>query len=169
MSTNTQEQHLKFMEIATQKAEENAVEGFKAGGPFGAVIVQKGKIIGKGRNQVLENHDPTAHAEVQAIREACLYLGTHDLSGSVIYTSCYPCPMCMAAVMWANIKKIFYGNTQKDAAKIGFRDDNFYIVLENIIQGKADTNEDILKLVQLGQEITIDTFKKFQKQSGALY
>ena len=169
MNTDMQEQHLKFMKSATQKAEENAMENFKKGGPFGAVIVRDGKIIGKGRNQVLENNDPTAHAEIQAIREACLNLGTHDLSGGVIYTSCYPCPMCMAAIMWANIKKIFYGNTQKDASEIGFRDDNFYIVLENIIQGKSDENEDILKIEQLGQEITIETFKKFQKQSGALY
>ncbi|MDD2651485.1 MAG: nucleoside deaminase [Sulfurimonas sp.] len=96
------------------------------GGPFGAVVVKSGKIIAKAHNQVLKNNDPTAHAEVNAIRKACKKLGTFDLSGCEIYTTCMPCPMCLGAIKWANIKTVFYGATSKDADDIGFRDKDFY-------------------------------------------
>jgi tRNA(Arg) A34 adenosine deaminase TadA len=97
-----------------------------AGGPFGAVIVKDGKIIGEGWNQVTSTNDPTAHAEVQAIRNACKNLNTFDLHGSEVYTSCEPCPMCLSAIYWARCTKIYYGNTKKDAASIKFDDDFIY-------------------------------------------
>lgn len=97
-----------------------------AGGPFGAVIVKDGQIIGRGWNKVTSKNDPTAHAEVEAIREACGNMRNFDLSGAEIYTSCEPCPMCLAAIYWARIEKIYYANTRKDAADIDFDDDFIY-------------------------------------------
>jgi guanine deaminase len=97
-----------------------------AGGPFGAVVVRNGRIVGEGFNRVTSTNDPTAHAEVVAIREACKALGTHDLSGAEIYASCEPCPMCLAAIYWARISRIHYGNTREGAARIGFDDDHIY-------------------------------------------
>ncbi len=94
------------------------------GGPFGAVVVRNGKIIATGHNQVTSSNDPTAHAEIVAIRQACRRLGTFELKNCEIYTSCEPCPMCLSAIYWARIKKIYFANTRQDAAKIGF-DDNF--------------------------------------------
>ena len=96
------------------------------GGPFGAVIVRDGRIVGKGANRVTTDHDPTAHAEIVAIRDACRTLSTFSLEGCVIYTSCEPCPMCLAAIYWARISAIVYGNTREDAARIGFDDDLIY-------------------------------------------
>ena len=97
------------------------------GGPFGAVITDKdGNIISVASNRVLELHDATAHAEVMAIRKAGEKLGTHDLSGCILYATGYPCPMCLSAIIWANIKKVYYGTNLKDAEDIGFRDKKFY-------------------------------------------
>jgi guanine deaminase len=96
------------------------------GGPFGAVIVKDGKIIARGFNQVTSHNDPTAHAEVVAIREACKTLNTFQLTGCEIYTSCEPCPMCLGAIYWARPDKMYYANTKKDAANIGFDDDFIY-------------------------------------------
>ena len=96
------------------------------GGPFGAVIVRDGRIVGEGANRVTTDHDPTAHAEIVAIRDACRTLSTFSLEGCVIYTSCEPCPMCLAAIYWARLSRIVYGNTRKDAARIGFDDDLIY-------------------------------------------
>lgn len=98
----------------------------RGGGPFGAVIVKDGEIVAEGSNSVTINTDPTAHAEVSAIREACRRLGTFHLEGCSIYTSCEPCPMCLGAIYWAGIKTIYYGNTRRDAADIGFADDFIY-------------------------------------------
>ena len=114
-------------------AKEQANKGMRnlEGGPFGAVITDKeGNIISVANNQVIKNNDPTAHAEVQAIREACKKLNTHDLSGHVLYTSCEPCPMCLSAIIWANIKEVYFACTRKDAGNIGFRDDAIYEFLE---------------------------------------
>ena len=116
--------HKHFMQAAIDEAEKNLLTN--DGGPFGAVIVKDGKIIARGHNEVLKNNDPTCHAEMQTIRAACEALGTFDLSGCELYTSCYPCPMCLSATIWANIKVVYYGNTAKDAADIGFRDDYIY-------------------------------------------
>lgn len=96
------------------------------GGPFGAVIARNGEIIAEGSNRVTLDNDPTAHAEVSTIREACKKLGTFDLSGCEIYTSCEPCPMCLGAIYWAHLDKIYYGNNRNDAAAIGFDDDFIY-------------------------------------------
>ena len=96
------------------------------GGPFGAVVVKDGQIIGKGGNMVISSHDPTAHAEIVAIRDACKNLGTFDLNGAVIYATCEPCPMCFAAIYWANISRVYYSQTKLDAASIGFRDNHIY-------------------------------------------
>ena len=96
------------------------------GGPFGAVVVRKGKIVGRGCNQVTSTNDPTAHAEVVAIRDACRRLKTFQLSDCELYTSCEPCPMCLSAIYWARFRKVFYANTRKDAADVDFDDDFIY-------------------------------------------
>ncbi|MBF1444219.1 MAG: nucleoside deaminase [Prevotella nigrescens] len=103
---------------------ENSVRN--GGGPFGAVIAKDGEIIAEGSNKVTINNDPTAHAEVCAIRNACKILNTFELANCVIYTSCEPCPMCLGAIYWARLSKIFYANDRKDAAEIGFDDDFIY-------------------------------------------
>ena len=96
------------------------------GGPFGCVVVRQGKIVGRGENRVTSDNDPTAHAEISAIRDACRTLGTFELADCDLYTSCEPCPMCLAAIYWARISRVFYGNTRTDAAAIGFDDDFIY-------------------------------------------
>ena len=105
-----------------------ADEGMQSdrGGPFGCVIVRRGEIVSRGNNRVTSTNDPTAHAEVTAIREACRALGTFQLTDCELYTSCEPCPMCLAAIYWARIPQVFYGNTRADAAAIGFDDDFIY-------------------------------------------
>ncbi len=112
-----------FMSEAIRLASESAANG---GGPFGAVIVRDGRIVASGSNSVTRAADPTAHAEVNAIRLACRMLGTHDLSGCTLYTSCEPCPMCLGAIYWAHVDRIFYGNTREDAADVGFYDHIIY-------------------------------------------
>jgi guanine deaminase len=116
-----------FMRRAIELSVNNIDEN---GGPFGAVIVKDGKVIAQGVNRVTSNIDPTAHAEVNAIREASKKLGTFDLSGCVIYSSCEPCPMCLGAIYWARIDKLYYGNTKKDAKDIGFDDSFIYDEIE---------------------------------------
>lgn len=105
-----------------------ATDGMRRGrgGPFGCVVVRAGKIISRGQNQVTATNDPTAHAEVTAIREACRALGTYSLADCELYTSCEPCPMCLAAIYWARLPQIYFGNTRADAAAIGFDDDFIY-------------------------------------------
>ena len=107
--------HDDFMRQAIALAVGNVKNG---GGPFGAVIVKDGRVVATGVNRVVPNNDPTAHAEVNAIRAACVKLGTFNLSGCVLYTSCEPCPMCLGAIYWAHIDKIYYGATQHDAAAV---------------------------------------------------
>jgi len=153
-----------FMQEACKEAQRNVDVGFQEGGPFGAVIVKDGEIIARGKNNVLAHHDATAHAEVSAIREAGRVLGTHDLSGCTLYTSCYPCPMCLSAIIWSNIKEVYYGNTKEDAAAIGFRDDFIYEVLG----GRSDLAT-LMKLEPLGREHAIGAFDSFRELSGELY
>ena len=114
----------KFMREAIKLAEIGMRGG--RGGPFGCVVVRKGEVIGRGHNRVTSTNDPTAHAEVVAIRDACANLETFQLDDCELYTSCEPCPMCLSAIYWARIPKIFYGNTRADAAAIGFDDDFIY-------------------------------------------
>ena len=117
------EYNVKFMRKAIALSVENINNG---GGPFGAVVVKDGKIVATGVNRVTANTDPTAHAEVNAIRKAAKKLGTFDLEGCDIYTSCEPCPMCLGAVYWAHLDKMYYGNTKTDAKNIGFDDSFIY-------------------------------------------
>ena len=112
-----------LMRRAIQLAEESVKHG---GGPFGAVIAKNGQIIAEASNSVTIDHDPTAHAEVSAIRKASKVLGTFNLSGCEIFTSCEPCPMCFGAIYWAHLDKIYFANNRKDAANIGFDDDFIY-------------------------------------------
>lgn len=115
---------LDFMKLATAEALTGVHKNH--GGPFGAVIVRRGKVVAKAHNEVVSSFDPTAHAEIMAIRKASTGLKTFDLSGCELYTTCEPCPMCLAAILWARIGKVYYGCTRGDAGTIGFRDDMFY-------------------------------------------
>ena len=151
----------KYMKIAKENAD-NWIEN-KEGGPFGAVITdKKGNIIANGNNKVLKNNDPTAHAEVVAIREACKKLNTYDLSDYILYTSCEPCPMCLSAIIWANIKEVYYGCTKEDAGEIGFRDDIIYDYLKG-------NNKDLINLTRLDRDECIKTFEKYKKENGTTY
>ena len=151
----------KYMKIADELAQQNILTN--DGGPFGAVIIKNNEIVGKGNNQVVLKNDPTAHAEIVAIRDACKNLGTFDLTGCEIYTSCYPCPMCLSAIIWSNIKMVYYGNTKEDAEKIGFRDNLIDEYLEG--QSKTTNKEDILKIIAMDREETIKTFESYQNKS----
>lgn len=151
----------KFMKIAKENAENGIAN--KEGGPFGAVIVDKsGNIISNGNNKVLKNNDQTAHAEIVAIREACKKLNTYDLSEYILYTSCEPCPMCLSAIIWANIKEVYYGCTKEDAGSIGFRDDIIY----DYLKGK---NENLINMKKLDREECIKTFEKYKNNNGTIY
>lgn len=150
-----------YMKIAKEMATNGMLEN--AGGPFGAVIVdKKGDVIAYGNNQVLKNNDPTAHAEVTAIRNACHKMNTYDLSDCVLYTSCEPCPMCLSAIIWSNIKEIYYACTRKDAANIGFRDDLIYEYLKG-------NKQDILKLNQIDRDACIETFERYKSENKIIY
>ena len=150
-----------YMKIAKELSDDNLKTN--VGGPFGACIVKDGKIIGKGSNHVLSNNDPTAHAEVMAIRDACQNINSYDLSDCELYTSCYPCPMCLSAIIWANIKKVYYGNTKEDAANIGFRDDFIYKFIRNLTENKED--DSILDLKCMDRDETIKTFEDFKNKA----
>jgi tRNA(Arg) A34 adenosine deaminase TadA len=143
--------HEKFMRMAIELSEYNVKQN--QGGPFGAVIVKDGMVIAGSANRVIPENDPTAHAEISAIRLACRELGTHNLAGCEIYTSCEPCPMCLGAIYWANIDKIYYANTRADAADIGFDDDHIYNEIA------CNMNERRLPSVQLLREEALPTFK----------
>ena len=149
-----------YMKIAKELADENLKTN--AGGPFGACVVKNGKIIGKGSNHVLAHNDPTAHAEIMAIRDACKNIGSYDLSGCEMFVSCYPCPMCLSAIIWSNIKKVYYGNTKEDAAKIGFRDDDIYNYIKKLTGNINDSR--ILDLESMDRDETIKTFIDFSKK-----
>jgi len=138
------EQDKQFM----QRAIDMAAKGMNAnaGGPFGAVIVKDGKIIAEGHNCVTSTNDPTAHAEVVAIRKACETLGTFQLDDCIVYTSCEPCPMCLGAIYWARPKKVFYGCDKVDAANIDFDDNFIYEELDKPITGRNIPFEQILQV-----------------------
>lgn len=125
---------MEFLERAIDLATQNVLSG---GGPFGAIIVQNGKIIATGSNKVTLNNDPTAHAEVVAIREACLTLKTWNLAEAELYTSCEPCPMCLGAVYWSGIRKVYYAATREDAATAGFSDALIYNEINLIPESRS--------------------------------
>lgn len=116
--------HEEYMRQAIALSREKMRE--RAGGPFAAIVVRDGRVVGRGWNRVTSMNDPTAHAEVSAIRDACETLGDYSLDGAVIYTTCEPCPMCLAAIYWARISGLYYANTTADAARIGFDDEFLY-------------------------------------------
>ncbi len=133
--------------------------GIKDGGPFGAVVVKDSKIIARGHNKVVSTHDPTAHAEIVAIREAAKVLMRFDLSDCELYTTCEPCPMCYSAIHWARIGRVIYGATRSDAAEIGFDDKLLYDFLSG---NKEDTE---LSLEQHGRKECLQVFKEYEKDS----
>lgn len=147
------------------KAIESALNGIrnKEGGPFGAVITDKvGNIIACGNNKVILNNDPTAHAEVTAIRNACQKLNTYDLSDYIMYTTCEPCPMCLGAIIWSNIKTVYYGCDKEDANNIGFRDDIIYEYLNN-------RELKLLDMHQIDREECMKVFNEYTKNNGTIY
>jgi len=154
MTINNKE---KFMQEAIKKAEENIITG--QGGPFGAVVVRNGEIIAAVGNRVTSTNDPTAHAEVVAIREACKALDTFDLTGCEIYASCEPCPMCLGAIMWSRIDKLYYAADRIDASRAGFDDELFYTELALPAEKRS------LKPTQLLQKEANDVFNKWIKDA----
>ena len=153
-----------YMKTAKDLADDNLKTN--KGGPFGACIVKDGKIIGRGSNNVLSNNDPTAHAEIMAIRDACKNINSYDLTGCVIYTSCYPCPMCLSAIIWSNITKIYYGNTKLDAENIGFRDNFIYETISKL----NNNEESSLELKCIDRDETIKTFNEYMiKEDKTIY
>lgn len=153
-----------YMKTAKDLADDNLKTN--KGGPFGACIVKDGKIIGRGSNNVLSNNDPTAHAEIMAIRDACKNINSYNLTGCVIYTSCYPCPMCLSAIIWSNITKIYYGNTKLDAENIGFRDNFIYETISKL----NNNEESSLELKCIDRDETIKTFNEYMaKEDKTIY
>lgn len=150
------EYQAKFMKRAIEVSLENIDKG---GGPFGAVIVKNGVEIAASGNSVTIDNDPTAHAEVNTIRAACKKLGTFDLSGCEIYSSCEPCPMCLSAIYWAHLDKLYYGNTKDDASKIGFDDSFIYRELELVPEKRR------LASSQHERENAIAAFKKWEDKA----
>ena len=143
MSENVNELQLQFMRAAIELSVDNVNSG--KGGPFGAVIVKDDVIIARGANEVTETNDPTAHAEVVAIRRACAVLGTFQLEGCEIYTSCEPCPMCLGAIYWARPDKIYYANSKEDAARINFDDKFIYEEIEKPIDQRKLFTQQLLR------------------------
>jgi len=129
-----------------------------AGGPFGCVIAKDGEIVGEGCNSVTSTNDPTAHAEIVAIREACQKVGAFQLDGCVVYTSCEPCPMCLGAIYWARPERVYFACTREDAANIGFDDRFIYEELE-----KAN-DERRLQIINLMRDEALDVFRKWQRK-----
>lgn len=134
------------------------------GGPFGCVIVKEDKIVGRGNNQVNLTNDPTAHAEIIAIREACHTLGTFQLEGCEVFTSCEPCPMCLGAIYWARVKKVYFGNTREDAARIGFDDSMIYEEISSDLENRK------IPMVNLAHEAAQNAFIEWSsKKDKTIY
>lgn len=142
-----------FMKVAIEEARHGIMAG--DGGPFGAVIVKDGKIIGKGHNRVVALNDPTHHGEISAIRDACKAINTFDLNGCDIYTTGEPCPMCLGAILWANINKIYYGCSIVENEMIGFRDNVFYDKL------KISTKKMKDKIIQMDHKECLELFEEY--------
>jgi tRNA(Arg) A34 adenosine deaminase TadA len=156
---NDDEYMERAIELARNSMEQNT------GGPFGAVVVLDNKIIGEGKNLVTSQNDPTSHAEINAIREACRHLGRYSLDGAVLYTSCEPCPMCLGAIYWARISKVVYAATREDATKIGgFDDDHFY---EEINASWEERKIDYGQVLRLKSQKLFEAWRK--KNNKQLY
>ena len=143
-----------------KRAIELSVENVdKGGGPFGSVIVKNNKIIAEGANKVTSTNDPTAHGEIVAIREACKKLNNFNLNGSELYSSCEPCPMCLSAIYWARISKIYFANTREDAQKIDFDDSLIYSELQKNINGRK------IPMIQMMRNEALKAFEKWDKKT----
>ena len=143
-----------------QRAIDLSVRSVEAGGgPFGAVVVRDGEIISEGMNRVALDNDPTAHAEVQAIRKACDRLGTFDLGGCEIYASCEPCPMCLGAIYWSRMRRVFYANTREDAARIRFSDEDIYDEFS-----KPPAERRIVSLARIPSDRARDAFERWVRK-----
>jgi len=153
MNTDNKERFMK-------EAVNEALKGMNKneGGPFGCIVVKEGKIIGRGNNKVTSTNDPTAHAEVNAIREACKKLNSYQLEGCEIYTSCEPCPMCLGAIYWARLDKVYYGSNQIDASDIGFDDEFIYKEIPLAYSKRS------IPFEQLGRDIALEAFKEWTKK-----
>ena len=149
----------KFMQRAIELSIESINSG---GGPFGSVIVKNGKIISEGMNRVTVNNDPTAHGEITAIREACKKLNTFDLSGYELYSNCEPCPMCLSAIYWSHIDKVYYANTRDDAHNIDFLDPIIYTELQ-----KSDEDKKI-KMTQIMRDEGLKAFEIWDKKTDKI-
>jgi tRNA(Arg) A34 adenosine deaminase TadA len=149
-----------FMARAIQLSLENVRSG--RGGPFGTVIVKEGRVLAEAANQVTASNDPTAHAEVVAIRDACQKLRCFELRGCVLYTSCEPCPMCLGAIYWARIDRVFFGNLAADAAKIGFDDSAIYA---EITQPHAERE---IPMVQMMRDEALTAFREWEQHPGKI-
>lgn len=145
-----------YMGEALKEAYEGIEQGH--GGPFGTVIVKDGTIVGRGHNRVVYKKDPTCHGEMEAIRDACRTLDTFDLSGCELYTTAEPCPMCLGAVLWANIRTVYYGCDRGDTDAIGFRDKKFYEYL--------DGKEGVLEVRELEREKCRELFAAYERNAG---
>ena len=150
-----------IMNLAVEEARKTMNKDF--GGPFGAAIVKDGKVICVASNTVLKDHNPSAHAEINAIKKAGEVLKTHDLTGCILYATGYPCPMCLSAIIWANIKEVYYGTDLKDAEKIGFRDDFIYDFIKNNNEGN------VLTLKNISKEECQKLFKEYEEQNKEIY
>lgn len=155
-STPDKDIHKKFM----MEAVETAIRGMEnnEGGPFGCIIVKDGKIVGRGNNKVTSTNDPTAHAEITAIRDACKNLNSFQLDGCTVYTSCEPCPMCLGAIYWARPEKVFFGSNKKDAAEVGFDDDFIYKEIE------LDFDKRSIPFEQISRKEALKAFLKWKEK-----
>ena len=142
-----------YMKEALQEAYEGIEKGH--GGPFGSVVVKDGKIVGRGHNRVLLKKDPTCHGEMEAIRDACANLGTHNLEGCELYTTSEPCPMCLGGILWANIGTVYFGCNRADTDAIGFRDDVFYEYLSG--------ENELLSIQEQGREECLELFRTYSE------
>ena len=149
-----------FMARAIQLSLDNVLSG--KGGPFGAVIVQNGKILAEGVNRVTAINDPTAHAEVVAIREACAKLRAFELTDCEIYTSCEPCPMCLGAIYWARLARVYYGNLASDASQIGFDDSFIYREIAQVLRKRS------IPMVNMMRDQALAAFRAWQEKPNKI-
>lgn len=152
-----------IMKKAFDKARNTMNANF--GGPFGAAVVDnKGRILSVASNTVLKDHNPTAHGEINAIIEACKKIKSEDLSGCILYTTAYPCPMCLGAIIWANIDKVYYGCTPKDVAEIGFRDDYIYDFIKCDMKKRS-----VLSLKQIDRKECLKLINEYKEKNKEIY
>lgn len=149
------------MQLAIAEAKAGIKDGH--GGPFGAAVIKDGELIASGHNQVLKNNDSTCHAEIVAIRKAEQILGTYDLTGCELYTTGEPCSMCLAAILWANIKKVYYGYALEDSTKIGFRD----VDIDQLLGGRSNLPADFLE--ERDREMCLEVLKEYETTEKIIY